>query len=347
MSDAHRYQHASPTQPGASAPLTPAQVAAWRQQGAVLVGELFEDSLIDAVNAYATRRFPLPGSAQSERIRNFGSEGRVNFPSANGAFNDLVLHPRLLAAMAQLLDCRVEDLRLTQADLWAKYGHETRHDKQDNDDQRIHVDYPNHTLVHPTPWHRPEAVELIVYFDEHSTCGGATAVVPRESDDDPLYPWPIVDTPGVGELDYVNDRGSAERYMREQRPQAAAWRQALYERERYMAYAPGDVLLYRHDAWHRGTPLTRGQRRLALNITYRHARAEWINTLHVGWAWAAYQPGKQFMRLLAEASLAQRAVLGFPQPGDAYWCPQTIAAVSARYGVFGFDPTPYAAALRS
>ena len=46
-------------------------------------------------------------------------------------------------------------------------------------------------------------------------------------------------------------------------------------------------------------------------------------------------------RLIASASLDQRAVLGFPQPGSSYWCDETIEAVQARYGAFGFDPTPY------
>ena len=32
-------------------------------------------------------------------------------------------------------------------------------DPLDHHDQRIHVDYPNHTLVHPPAWETPEAVE--------------------------------------------------------------------------------------------------------------------------------------------------------------------------------------------
>jgi hypothetical protein len=40
--------------------------------------------------------------------------------------------------------------------------------------------------------------------------------------------------------------------------------------------------------------------------------------------------------------LNQRAVLGFPQPGSPYWCEETLQAVEARYGMFGFDITPYA-----
>ena len=32
-------------------------------------------------------------------------------------------------------------------------------------------------------------------------------------------------------------------------------------------------------------------------------------------------------------------------PGEAYWNRYTVAAVKARYGVYGFDATPYEAAL--
>ena len=88
-----------------------------------------------------------------------------------------------------------------------------------------------------------------------------------------------------------------------------------------------------------------GTLRLVQNITYRRAEAEWISTLHVGWAWLAYRKNKFLEKLIAECSLDQRAVLGFPQPGSDYWCEQTVAAVEARYGVFGMDMTPYQEAL--
>ena len=104
-------------------------------------------------------------------------------------------------------------------------------EEDDNRDQRMHCDYPNHSLDHPTEWNRPEAVEMIVYLNNYEECEGATAVVPRSGYDDPAYPWPIVQSPGVGALDYVNDRIKAEAYMASQDPQGAAFRaQHLYPR---------------------------------------------------------------------------------------------------------------------
>ncbi len=325
------------------------QVKSWREAGYTLVDGLFPDDLIASLRADALAAYPPPDSNEARAIKDFGSEGGFVFPSGSMAFNSVTLHPALLQAVAELLGTSVSGLRLTQSDLWPKYGvsetqtdtHRKTRDIYDNQDQRIHVDYPNHMLAHPTPWHRPEAVEAILYLSDVDDCGGPTAIVPRTGDDDPCYPWPIVDTPGVGELDYVNDRLSAEDYMVKERPETAEFRAALYARECYVCYRPGTLLLYRHDAWHRGTPLHPGTLRLAQNLSFRKAECEWISTLHVGWAWQLYRRDRAFARLLASASLDQRAVLGFPQPGASYWCEQTIEAVKARYGVFGMDMTPY------
>lgn len=58
------------------------------------------------------------------------------------------------------------------------------------------MDYPNHTLVHPPSWEYPETVAIIVYFSDRTNCEGGTAVVPREGENDSLYTFPIVNTPG-------------------------------------------------------------------------------------------------------------------------------------------------------
>ena len=320
-------------------PLSTDQVASWQTQGYTLVDGLFPASVVNDLQTAASAHFPAAGSEQAASIRDFGSA--VNFPSQLAGFNQLTLHPRLLGAVSQLLGCDVSGLRLSQSDLWPKYGRASTDGHYDNQDQRIHVDYPNHTLVHPSPWSRPEAVEMIVYLSNVDECGGSTALVPRTGTDDPAYRWPIVDTPGVNDLRYINDRTAAEEYFAAERPHRAQWRQSLYERERWTHYSPGTVVFYRHDVWHRGTPLVPGTRRLAHNITFRRAECEWISTLHTGWSWAMYRDDKFMERLIASASLDQRAVLGFPQPGSSYWCDETIEAVQARYGAFGFDPTPY------
>lgn len=341
--DSARMLQASATRSDGS--LTDTQVAQWRTEGFTLAHGVLPVSLIEALRTAAIAHFPTPDSAAAADFADFGSAGAFTFPATVTTFNEVTLQHNLIGAVSRLLDCAVEDLRLTQSDLWPKYGHAQPHGIQDNADQRIHVDYPNHSLVHPSPWHRPEAVEMIIYLSDFEETGGATAVVPREGEQDPAYRWPIVDSPGIGDLRYINNRDAAEDYFAEQRPELADWRRSLYQREQHTAFKPGDVLFYRHDTWHRGTPMQAGTLRLVQNITYRRAEAEWISTLHTGWAWQAYRDSKYLERLIASASLEQRAVLGFPQPGASYWCDETLAAVAARYRMFGFDITPYQEAV--
>ena len=62
----------------------------------------------------------------------------------------------------------------------------------------MHMDYPNHTLLHPPEWANPEVIAVIVYLDDIDDCGGPTALVMRDDDLDPLYIPPYVNMPGVG-----------------------------------------------------------------------------------------------------------------------------------------------------
>lgn len=325
------------------------QVHSFRERGFAVVEGILPEDLLDCARADADAVFPAEGSPEAETWNDFGSGGRMEFPARSSAANEMTLHPRLLAAVAQLLDVEVRGLRLTQSDLWPKYGRGQRSGaERDNDDQRIHVDYPNHSLVHPPPWDSPEAAEILVYLSEFEKSGGATCVVPRSGPDDPAYRWPIDGTPGVGALPWLNDRASAEHYLEREAPDVAAWRAAhLYPREVPVHFRVGTLLFYRHDTWHRGTPLRPGARRLAQNLTFRKAESEWISTLQAGWAWAMYRPSQVMEHLVANASVDQRCVLGFPAPGHAYWTPLTVAAVEARYGPLGMDLSEYRQALGS
>ena len=59
----------------------------------------------------------------------------------------------------------VEEVLLTQSDAWVKAGNKATH-SQSNSDQRFHMDYGNHTFLHPPPWEFPEAVAAIVYLSD-------------------------------------------------------------------------------------------------------------------------------------------------------------------------------------
>ena len=334
----------SPTTDDDGTPLAEHQIAQWRTHGAVVVDGLVPIDLVLRTRSAALDVLRPP---VGDEIGDFGSAGAFVFPSEVESFNEATLHSRLLAAVAQLLGCTVREIRLTQSDLWAKHGRSTPLDDAfDNDDQRMHVDYPNHTLTHPPRWETPDAVEVIVYADDVTVTGGATSVVLRSGPDDPAYAWPIVATPGVGALEWVNSKGHAEAYLAEVAPEVAAWRaEHLYAREQSVEARCGSVLLYRHDTWHRGTPVRPGHTRVAHNLTFRRAGAEWVSTLHEGWAWAMYRRSRVMERLVATSTVDQRCVLGFPAPGHPWWTPDTVDAVEARYAPLGFDASEYRAAL--
>ena len=317
------------------------QVKEWRERGFTLVDGVVPDALLSSARVIADEFFVSQGSEGS--VRDFGSNGRMEFPTGHAPIDALTLHPRILSAVAQLLSVDIRELRLTQSDVWAKYGHaEKNGDDRSNDDQRIHMDYPNHYLTHPPAWDRPEAVEMILYLDDVLTCGGATALVGREGQDDPAYATPYVAMPGVGSLAWINDRAAAEAELAKRVPDVAAFRRThLYPREARARFTCGTILFYRHDLWHRGTWLKPGTRRMAQNLTFCRAGADWIHVLQPGAAWRMYRANQSTEILIARSSVDQRCVLGFPPPGHSHWTPERVEAVRARYGPLGMDMTPY------
>lgn len=338
-----KVKWAMPVQLNQPGQLSRTEIDQWRTQGFTLVDDLLPAELLLELRRDAESFYPRAGTEEAARFKGFGSAQRFVFPSESTPCNAVTLHPALLGAVADLLSATVMDLRLTQSDLWPKYGRDSTDNAHDNNDQRIHVDYPNHTLVHPPPWSRPEAVEIIIFLSDQEASGGPTAVVPRQGENDPLYPWPIVQTPGVSGMKYVNNRDVAEEYLADEYSDVASFRQKLYEREVKAKYNFGSVLLYRHDTWHRGTPVTDGAQRLVQNLTFKLARSQWVSVLHPGWSWGMYRPSGTMENLIAQSSVEQRSVLGFPAPGDDYWCEETVEAVGARYAPWGIDMTPYRA----
>ena len=185
-------------------------------------------------------------------------------------------------------------------------------------------------------------MEVIVYLNGYEECEGATAVVHRSGPKDPTYPWPIVQTPGVGDLAYIDDRRKAEAYVSEQHPQGAAFRaRHLYPREIVAEYQFDSVLLYRHDTWRRSRPVKPDTPRLAQNLTFTKAGREWLTSAHTGWSWSMYKPDKFMEKFIAQATLEQRTTLGFPAPGHDHWTAYTLAAVEACDASLGMDMSPY------
>ena len=240
----------------------------------------------------------------------FGSpDQKFEFPTLIEPLDDLVLNEHLIVAVQQLLDS--VDIRLLQADLWPKIGVESdNHDAQANTDQRMHMDYGNNTLLHPD-WQSPEAVAAIIYYDDSLETAGGTAYVPRKGDADHVYQPPFIHMPG--------------------------------QAEKLVEFNPGTILFYRHDLWHRGTPVAPGKLRRVQNLAWRRSDARGWSNWNQGWARQSYYGHVE--SIIGRSTPLQRSLLDFPMPGDRYWTPQRIDQVEARFGFYGFDSAPYRQAL--
>jgi hypothetical protein len=122
-----------------------------------------------------------------------------------------------------------------------------------------------------------------------------------------------------------NNREMVETFLSSVAPKMAEFRaEHLYPREKKVRYKFGTLLLYRHDTWHRGTPLLDNSLRVVINMTFRKAEAEWISIVHTGWAWGMYRAQMPTEKLIATCTPEQRTVLGFPKPGHKYWTKKTL-----------------------
>ena len=228
------------------------------------------------------------------------------FPFEQGALNRVVLHDALID-LAQLL-LGSDDVRVYQAGAIAKYS-----DGSPDHDQLLHVDYANHTLVVPRADLGYQHLETFVYLSDVTPETAATRFVSREH------------TAGIPiERTYLHLEDYADLYALEQSASGPA----------------GSVLAYRPDVYHRGVPLmAKRAARFMLAVAFKPAATDWIG-YHAFPARAEDMAWHRFMR---RATVRQLNVLGFPQPGDAYWTSDTLAGVSARYP--SLDMTPWHQAM--
>ena len=193
-----------------------------------------------------------------------------------------------------------DDLHLYKIELWAKYAGAVDYD------QSHHRDFGNHSLVVPK---RADPVQQLTTFlllsDVDETCG-PTKVVPFEA-------------------------GAAVPYWPSNLPMGE-----LFEQEVAITGAAGSLFAYRTDILHRGSRMT-GERssRFALLTDFQVWGKRWNGNMP--WPNLAFGDGQR--ELLSKATVRQRALFGFPPPGDPYWDEQTIRDVGIRYP--GMDMTPY------
>lgn len=294
----------------------------WKTQGYYMVDNFFPD-IQKTLRRLETIPFP--------NTHDFGShKGVLEFPTEHDFLNDITLHPDLIATCQHLLDS--EDIRLIQSDIWSKTNDHTN-PVNSNQDQRMHMDYPNNYLTYPTDWNNPESVAIIIYYSDSEKCGGETRLVPKLGDYDPLYKEPYDNIAGLREYPFKNDKTLVEHYFKIHHPTVYSFRQHLYEREISIPFKPGSVLFYRHDLWHRGAPTNPGHTRIVQNIGFKKANCDWITSWNKGWARKLCSSTNPLERLLMKSSNAQRVCLGIPDNKSKYWTEKTRNAMKMRYNL--------------
>ena len=311
-----------------------AHIEHFERHGWVLIERLLTEDEIEAAWPGLFRLYPTPeafhAGAPDPRIDPFraganapanqGDEGRFRplqfaglkeFPFADQTLNRLALHPAIIAAAEDLL--RTRDVRLYQAETFAKYSGVTQYD------QPFHADYTNHTMLPPRADGRWRQAQMFLFLSDVTAAHGATRIVSREL---------TRDVP-VMQLSFPKARVPPERH--------AEWEAAAVS-----AVGPrGSLLIYSADTVHRGAAFSLPRAgRFFFNLAYRVAGADWVG--------ANPWPRKgmaDWTPLVERCSPRQLEALGFPPPGHPYWDQTTLAGAAERYP--GLDLTPWRAALQA
>jgi hypothetical protein len=197
--------------------------------------------------------------------------GLIRAPWRSWSLNRLAFHPDLLDLARRFLGSA--DLRLYEAELWAKYAGAADYD------QRHHRDFVNHSLVVPKRAHPATQLLTWILLSDVGDEDGPTKIVPLSAGESVPY-WPI-----PGDHDITND------------PPVGMFA----EEEASMTGPAGTLFAFRSDVLHRGSRMT-GERstRFALLADYDAWGPRW--TGRVAWAERATQPGwSEIVELLGSA----------------------------------------------
>ena len=225
--------------------LTDEQLDTFNTDGFVMVPDLLTPDEVDRFRKGIWDTCPKPENyfADPERFAHFTDTpfaGLSNFPWASPDLNRLVVHPRLVSIVRQILG--VDDIRLYKGELWAKYSGNSDYD------QPHHRDFGNHTLAVPTTQRRWMQVTTFTYLCDVDASNGATAAVPKQY--------------------------SADFPLGQNRTQPGQ----LRDREVLASGKAGTTLVYSTEVFHRATSMTgTNASRFTVLADFRAADATWTN----------------------------------------------------------------------
>lgn len=233
--------------------------------------------------------------------------GIPHFPYKGDALNDLTFHPELYR-FATLIS-EGEDMYCEQSCLTYRATNSVYMNEPGNFEQHMHLDYQNHTLAYPPDVPKFWQTAYLYYFTDVTLDCGPTAVCSRK-----YYPERIL---------------FPDKYSPEDRPE-------IYDNEVKVVCPAGSLLIYSMRTFHRGTAITgENHARLGMFVAYAPKACRWMGI--VGWPLSAGK--KEFHEWMIRASVEERSLLGFPEPGHEFWTEETLDGVTARFS--GIDMTPY------
>lgn len=301
----------------------------WKNEGYTLFKNLLSNDQINKTCTFLQNYY----LNNKDFVKNdFGSNGVFEFPS-NTILDLITLDETIIEKVKTLLNSN--DILLVQSDTWGKNG-SLNMDKHSNTDQRMHMDYGNNTFLHPPNWENPEAVAMIIYFSDINNTEGGTSVVPKNDQTEHLYKFPYINMPGIHNYPFINDKTFAENYFKKNNIDIYNFRQELYKHEKILKPNKGDILFYRLDLWHRGTPVRQNETRFVMNLLWKKKECYWINNWNPGWTKKNYYGDTE--KLFTNITPIQRSVLGVPLPGDKYWNNENIKLLKNRYPEINIKP---------
>lgn len=282
----------------------------WAQRGWCLLEGVLPKEAVEAAQAALPALFPTAQAFADDEDHNRNAPFREDshgqmprFPFENGALSDLVVHDLIIDVAEQLLGLAATDLRMYQAHLSAKYGGGAL-----SDEQLLHADFANHTLVVPRADVGYQQLEMFIYLSDVSAETGATRMVPLHL------------TRGVPvERTYLSVDDYAD----------------IYSAEVPATGPAGSILAYRPDVFHRGVRMTKpGTARFMLHVSYKPAVTDWLGSFGLPSA----AEDLAWYRFVGGATERQLTVLGFPAPGHLYWTAETLDGVAARDPMLDLTP---------
>jgi hypothetical protein len=234
--------------------------------------------------------------------------GIVRAPWRSWHLNRLAFHPDLIELAERFLGSA--DLRLYDAELWAKYAGAADYE------QGPHRDFVNHSLVVPKRSNPATQMQSWILLSDVGDEDGPTKVVPLSVGERIPF-WPVEGDCGDDVTNYFAP--------------------GMFAGEEVSVTGPaGTLFSFRTDVLHRGSRMT-GERaaRFSMLAHYEAWGPRWTGRV----AWAERATGRDWREIVERASPRERSVFGFPAPGDPYWDEQTLADTQARYP--GADLSPY------